>query len=64
MSIISLRYDLSEVPPTRFRTFPAGGNAQPYLRADFKLEIRLGERLEFWMTFDGQTMGSVEATYP
>jgi hypothetical protein len=63
MNVIPLTYDLSEVPRRRFRAFPAGGNAQPYLRADFKLEICLQDQLEFWMTFDGQRMGSVKATY-
>jgi hypothetical protein len=61
MSIISLRYDLSDIAQNDF--VQAGGHGQPYLCAHFKLHIKLETMIEFWMTFGGQTMGSVEVEY-
>jgi hypothetical protein len=64
-TVVSLTYDFSDIPTTRFQMIKAGGNGLPYLCAYFRLDIRLDDdnTLEFKITFDGQELGSATATY-
>lgn len=64
-TVVSLTYDFSNIPTTRFQTIKAGGNGLPYLCAYFRLDIRLDNdnALEFKMTFDNQELCSVTAEY-
>lgn len=63
MSIISLEYDLSDIDENKFIRIPADGQGLPYLYAQFKLHIKVDARIDFWMTFGEETMGSVDAEY-
>ena len=62
-TVASLKYDFTDIPTKKFKTIKAGARGLPYLCAYFRLEIRLGNNLEFKIFFDAQEMGTVTAKY-